>query len=88
LNLSFSETWRILPRACQASLQWPMVLFLLGTLCPDLGAYSTAVAAAEYGQQPQHAAELLSQIERLGLAAHSQQKVSCTTEADVEVSSS
>ena len=57
-------------------------------LCPDLGAYSTAVAAAEYGQQPQHAAELLSQIERLGLAAHSQQKVSCTTEADVEVSSS
>ena len=50
-----------------------MVLFLLATLCPDhpdLGAYSTAVLAAEYGQQPHPAAELLSQIERLGLAAH------------------
>lgn len=72
LELQLYETWHVLPRACQASFQWQMVLFLLGTLCPDLGAYSIAVAAAEYGQQPQRAADLLSQIERLGLAAQSQ----------------
>ena len=36
-------------RACQASLQWQTVMAVLQDLCPDLGAYTTAVAAAEYG---------------------------------------
>ena len=50
-----------------------MVLSVLQrALSPDLGAYSTAVAAAEYGQQQQAAAALLSQIETLGICAHTQ----------------
>lgn len=49
-----------------------MVLDLLRGLCPDVGAFSTAVAAAEYGHRHQDAVDLLSQIETLGISAHSQ----------------
>lgn len=58
-------------RACQASLQWQTVMAVLQDLCPDLGAYTTAVAAAEYGLQHQGTVDLLSQIETLGIIAHS-----------------